>query len=71
MNYKQEIQYLMKRKDHTFYNELDKLKWQLTQTLYHLKDKCYNKKNPFYKYFGKKEIEVCPEWKNDFNSFFG
>ena len=37
--------------------------WQL------MKDRCYNKKNKTYRYYGGKGIRVCSEWKNDFPKF--
>ncbi len=35
-----------------------------------MKGRCYTKSNSGYKYYGARGIEVCPEWKNDFNSFY-
>lgn len=35
-----------------------------------LKQRCYNPKNPVYKYHGAKGIKVCKLWENSFNSFY-
>lgn len=35
-----------------------------------MKQRCYNKKNEKYKYYGERGITVCDEWKNDFKSFY-
>lgn len=32
-----------------------------------LRDRCNNKNNPHYKYYGKKNIKVCKEWDNFLN----
>lgn len=41
--------------------------------LYHLyrgmKQRCYSPSNPSYKFYSKKNITVCDEWLNDFESF--
>lgn len=34
-----------------------------------MRDRCYRKKNPKYKYYGAKGIKVCPSWLNDFLAF--
>lgn len=34
-----------------------------------MKDRCYNPKANNYKWYGAKGIEVCDEWKNNFESF--
>ena len=34
------------------------------------KNKCNNKKNKDYKYYGARGITVCDEWKNDFMAFY-
>jgi len=70
-NYKEEIQYAMTRKDHIFYNEFYKIREHLTLILYKLINKCHNEKDPFYLYFGRKDINVCKEWRTNFNSFVG
>ncbi len=36
----------------------------------HMKDRCYNKKDKSYKWYGAKGIKVCNEWRNDFIQFF-
>lgn len=35
-----------------------------------MKDRCYNKNNQAYKYYGKRGIKVCNEWLNDFMIFY-
>ena len=32
--------------------------------------RCHNYKNPVYKYYGGRGIQVCNEWKKDFISFY-
>lgn len=32
--------------------------------------RCYNPKDNAYKYYGDRNIQVCDEWKNSFESFF-
>ena len=34
-----------------------------------LKSRCYNPKNKRYNVYGRKGIQVCDEWKNDFMAF--
>lgn len=34
-----------------------------------IKKRCYDPKNPSYKYYGLKGIEMCDEWRNDYMSF--
>ena len=34
-----------------------------------IKQRCYNKNNQAYKYYGKRNIIMCDIWKNDFISF--
>ena len=34
-----------------------------------MKRRCYNTKRKSYKYYGKKGIYVCEEWKNNFKAF--
>lgn len=34
-----------------------------------MKQRCYNKSNNRYKYYGGRGIVICDEWKNDFNKF--
>lgn len=36
---------------------------------YNIKQRCYNEKNPAYKYYGGKGITMCNEWLNDINTF--
>lgn len=35
-----------------------------------LKARCYNPKNPKYKFYGARGICVCDEWKADFRNFY-
>ena len=43
----------------------DRLYW-----LYNgMKQRCYSEKNPSYKYYHRKGVEICKEWLNDFESF--
>lgn len=35
-----------------------------------IKQRCYNEKHPFFKYYGFKGIVMCEEWKNNFKAFF-
>lgn len=34
-----------------------------------MKLRCYTKSNISYKYYGKRGIEICDEWKNDYSNF--
>lgn len=34
-----------------------------------MSQRCYNKNNPAYCYYGGKGIKICDEWRNDFESF--
>jgi len=34
-----------------------------------IKDRCINKNNPSFKYYGERGINVCNEWVNSFESF--
>jgi hypothetical protein len=36
---------------------------------YKMKARCYNENDNRYKYYGKRGIKVCDEWKNDFIAF--
>jgi len=35
-----------------------------------IKARCYNKRNKDYKHYGARGIEMCPEWKEDFQTFY-
>lgn len=35
-----------------------------------MKSRCYNKNNKSYKYYGERNIKICNEWLEDFNSFY-
>ena len=34
-----------------------------------MKKRCYNENDISYRYYGKRGIAVCPEWRNSFESF--
>lgn len=34
-----------------------------------IKQRCFNKKNAAYKYYGKRGIKMCKKWRNDFFEF--
>ena len=34
-----------------------------------MKQRCYNTKNPAYKYYGKRGISICNEWLDNFENF--
>ena len=36
----------------------------------HIKQRCYNTNDPYYKDYGARVIVVCQEWKDDFETFF-
>lgn len=35
-----------------------------------IKQRCYNKNNSVYKYYGEKGIKMCDEWKNSALQFY-
>ena len=35
-----------------------------------MKQRCYNKNNPAYKYYGAKNVIICEEWLIDINNFY-
>jgi hypothetical protein len=35
-----------------------------------IKNRCYNKKNGDYKWYGAKGVTMCDEWLNDYQSFY-
>lgn len=43
---------------------------RLYNTWVHLKGRCYNCSNKYYKDYGARGIKVCNEWKNDFKAFY-
>jgi len=42
---------------------------RLYNTWLNMKQRCLNKNNPHYKYYGGKGVKLCTEWKNDFICF--
>ena len=34
-----------------------------------IKDRCFNLKEPAFKYYGGRGITICPEWKNNYLAF--
>lgn len=36
----------------------------------HMKQRCKNKNDPAYKYYGERGIKICKEWENNFISFY-
>ena len=36
-----------------------------------IKDRCYRPTHEYYEYYGGKGIQVCEEWKNNFDNFYG
>lgn len=42
---------------------------KLYGTWLNIKDRCNNKNNSHFKYYGKKGIKMCDEWTNDFATF--
>ncbi len=42
--------------------------------IYHIwdnmKSRCYNKNKPKYKNYGARGVEVCKEWRNNFEAFY-
>ena len=42
---------------------------RLYSTWLNIKDRCNNKNNSHFKYYGEKGIKMCDEWANDFLSF--
>jgi hypothetical protein len=45
-------------------------KHPLHRLLQEMKDRCYNKKNEHYKYYGGEGKGICDEWLNDFSAFY-
>ena len=43
---------------------------RLYTTWHNMKERCLNKKNSRYKYYGARGIKICDEWKNDFMNFY-
>lgn len=35
-----------------------------------IKERCYNENSPAYKNYGNRGIEMCKEWKDDFETFY-
>lgn len=45
-------------------------KHDLYKTWLNIKSRCYNSNNSHYKYYGKKGIGMCDDWRNNFKSFY-
>lgn len=52
-----------------FFTTHGKSRSRLYRIFYGMKDRCYNTKNEKYNLYGARGIEVCDEWKNDFQAF--
>lgn len=48
----------------------DKTGTKLYRIWINMKSRCYNPNNEFYYCYGRKGIELCDEWKDDFESFY-
>lgn len=48
----------------------NKCKTRLYKKFLTMKQRCYNKNNPYYKYYGARGIRICDEWLNNFDSFY-
>ena len=35
-----------------------------------MKDRCYNSNSKIYRFYGERNISICDEWKNDFETFY-
>lgn len=44
-------------------------KTRLFRTWQHMKERCYDRKNNHYIWYGARGIAVCEEWKNNFSNF--
>ena len=53
-----------KTESHTLKNTPEYRSWSA------LKNRCYNKNNEYYKYYGGRGITVCDRWKNSFIAFY-
>lgn len=42
----------------------------LYKIYHHMQDRCYNRNNADYKYYGGRGIYVCDEWRKDFTCFY-
>lgn len=42
---------------------------RLSRIFYEMKQRCYSKNNPAYKYYGAREIKICKEWLDDIDNF--
>ena len=43
---------------------------RLQRIYYNMKQRCYDKNNPLFKYYGKRNIKIYNEWIKDINKFF-
>lgn len=42
---------------------------KLYKVWHSMKERCYNKNNKMYKYYGERNIKVCDDWNNDYVIF--
>lgn len=49
---------------------MDLLKKKIRNTWYRMKSRCYNEKNTRYQDYGGRNIQVCDEWRNNFEAFY-
>jgi predicted DNA-binding protein (UPF0251 family) len=59
-------QYEISSKTHTTHGQTPK---SLYQRWVNMRNRCYNKNVPDYKYYGSKGIKVYAEWRNDYVTF--
>ena len=58
------------RREKKYDEETKKIITRLQYIYYHMKQRCYDKNNPGYKYYGAKNIIICKEWLSDINNFY-
>lgn len=49
--------------------ETEKIMKRLQNIYYCMKQRCYKKNNPTYKYYGARGVTICEEWLKDINNF--
>ena len=42
----------------------------LTSALNAMKQRCYNPKNPAYRWYGRRKISICQEWRDNSKAFY-